>query len=425
MFLHVVKKGDNLYDIAKQYHTDIEKIIYENDIDDPNRLVVGQSLIISPDNYDYVIKENDTLEKIAKSNHLPIEQILNFNSQIKDSNNIKVGDTIKIVFSNYSKKAMEVNGFTYIDIDPKLLRQALPHLTYLSIFSYHLLEDGTLEGLNDEKLIKEAYKYKVAPLMVVTNINEDSDFDSDLASSVLENVIIQEKLIGNIYETIKNKGFMGVNIDFEYLYPQDREAYNTFLIALTKKLNPEGFIVITSLAPKTEEEQEGLLYEAHDYAQHNKIVNRIILMTYEWGYIYGPEMPVSPLDKVEEVIQYAVSVIDSKKILMGIPNYGYDFTLPFVQGQVATVISNPEAIKIALKKNASIKYDGKRASPYIVYYENNKEHNVYFEDARSIIEKIILAEDYDLGGISYWNIMNKFTQNWRIIDYYIDVIKII
>ena len=182
---------------------------------------------------------------------------------------------------------------------------------------------------------------------------------------------------------------------------------------------------MTSLAPKTSAEQEGLLYEAHDYQDQGEIVNRIVLMTYEWGFIYGPAMPVAPLDKVEEVIEYAVTEIPSEKILMGMPNYGYDFKVPFVEGTAAKIITNIEGLEIAKRVGEKIEFDPNAQSPYFNYQQNGQEHEVHFEDARSTIAKIELAKKYELAGLSYWTIMDFFTPNWLLIDYYIEVIKIL
>ncbi len=93
-------------------------------------------------------------------------------------------------------------------------------------------------------------------------------------------------------------------------------------------LHPLGYVVATALAPKVSAEQKGTLYVAHDYPVHGQLADFVIIMTYEWGYIYGPAMAVAPVDQVRRVLDYAVSAMPAGKILMGMPNYGYDWTLP-------------------------------------------------------------------------------------------------
>lgn len=124
---------------------------------------------------------------------------------------------------------------------------------------------------------------------------------------------------------------MALDIDFEYLPVENRDNYIEFVSNLTRQLNDKGFLSLVALAPKTSVNQPGLLYESHDYRGLGEAANLVLLMTYEWGYTYGPPMAVSPIDKVEEVVRFGVSQINSQKILMGIPLYGYDWTLPLLE----------------------------------------------------------------------------------------------
>src|SRR5690606_33478461 len=101
---------------------------------------------------------------------------------------------------------------------------------------------------------------------------------------VLSSPQIQDKLLDNILRVMEEKGYRGLNVDFENVRQSDREAYNRFLQKAVDRLHPRGFFVSTAVAPKTSSEQKGLLYEAHDYEAQGRIVDFIILMTYEWGY---------------------------------------------------------------------------------------------------------------------------------------------
>ena len=145
-------------------------------------------------------------------------------------------------------------------------------------------------------------------------------------------------------------------------------------------------------------------------------------MTYEWGYTYGPPMAVAPIRNVRQVVDYALTEISPEKIYLGIPNYGYDWTLPFRQGSRARSISNPEAVSIAADHYAAIRFDEAAKSPWFRYVDNSgQEHEVWFEDARSIRAKLELAQEYGLRGVSYWNLMRPFPQNWAVLNalYYI------
>lgn len=129
-------------------------------------------------------------------------------------------------------------------------------------------------------------------------------------------------------------------------------------------------------------------------------------------------MAVAPLPNVRQVVEYALTEIPAEKIWLGVPNYGYDWPLPFVQGETrATSISNQYAVSLALRYGAEIQYSEYAQAPFFHYMDQSGiEHEVWFEDARSIRAKLSLIPEYGLNGAGYWNLMRPFPQNWRILN---------
>ena len=348
------------------------------------------------------------------------------NPGLSSTTPIYVGQIINIPPSSQKLGSIEVNGYALPGMNMEVLAKTLPNLTYLSIFSYQILPNGTLTGINDTPLIEAARRAKVAPMMVVTNLKTGGGFDSNLAHTILTNETVQNTLLDTIVSTLKSKNYYGLDLDIEYIFPEDRENYNNFLRKTVSRLRPLGYIVTTALAPKPSGDIKGLLYEAHDYPVHGALVSHVILMTYEWGYTAGPAMPVAPLNLVKKILDYAVTVIPSKKIFMGIPNYGYDWTLPFVPGSKAVALGNVAAVDLARRVRASIQYDYTAQAPFFNYYDAaGKRHEVWFEDARSMNAKLRTANQYKLGGVSYWTIGRYFPQAWLVQNSLFNVIKVI
>jgi spore germination protein len=129
-------------------------------------------------------------------------------------------------------------------------------------------------------------------------------------------------------------------------------------------------------------------------------------------------MAVSPLPNMRQVVEYAITEIPRNKIWLGISNYGYDWPLPYVKGTTkATSISNQYAVSIASRYNAVIQYDDTAQSAWFRYQdENGIQHEVWFEDARSIKAKLSLIPEYGLFGAGYWNLIRPFPQNWRVLN---------
>ncbi|MGB4438438.1 MAG: LysM peptidoglycan-binding domain-containing protein, partial [Sedimentibacter sp.] len=418
MIIHVVQPGESIYTIARTYGVSPQKIIIDNELENANLVIPGQTIVILQPDQVHVVQPGDTLESIAQQYNTTTVKLLQNNPFIGFANAIFPGDQVTITTKGPKRGPIFVNGYAYPNIDRNVFMKTLPYLTYLTLFTYGITNEGELIDIEDEELIKIARDFGVAPLMLISTLTEEGTFSNELAHVILNDENIQDNLIENVLETLKEKQYYGLDIDFEYVLPEDREAFINFISKVTTRLNAEGFQVFTALAPKISSTQEGLLYEAHDYPAIGDASNKVLLMTYEWGYTYGPAMAVAPVDKVREVLDYAVTEIDRDKIYMGIPNYGYDFIMPFVEGvSKADSVSNVEAVDLAATVGANIQYDEVSKAPFFTYYDNQgRQHRVWFEDARSIQEKLNLITEYDFEGTGVWNIMRYFPQNWLVLS---------
>ena len=136
-------------------------------------------------------------------------------------------------------------------------------------------------------------------------------------------------------------------------------------------------------------------------------------------------MAVAPLPNVRRVLDYAVTEIPPEKIYLGIPNYGYDWPLPFRQGETkARSISNQYAVEMAVAYRAAIAYDEMAQSPWFNYTRDGRAHVVWFEDARSMSAKLRLIRDYGLHGAGYWNLMRPYPQGWTVLNALYDVLDV-
>ena len=259
--------------------------------------------------------------------------------------------------------------------------------------------------------------------MHLSTLTEEGGFSNELAHLALTQPAVQDTLVDNLEAMLVQKGYRGLDVDFEYVEERDKEAFFHFLGRARERLHQDGFFLHVDLAPKTHAQQPGLLYAAHDYSVIGAIADSVLLMTYEWGYAYGPPMAVAPLPQVEEVLQYGVTEIAPGKIQLGIPNYGYDWTLPYEPSRRAATIGNQEAVRLAGQVGAEIQFDTVSQAPYFRYTREGIAHQVWFEDARSIQAKLQLALQYGIGGVAYWNLLRPFSQNWALLSQKIRILN--
>lgn len=424
MVIHVVQPGDSLYRIAQAYHAPLQLLIQQNELHEPYRLTPGQTIVVPQPVQVHTVRQGETLSGIAAQHNTTVLKLLQNNPQLGGGDRIWPGQTLVI---SYGPKlgTFAVNGYAYPNIDQRVLRKTLPYLTYLSVFSYGFDSLGRILPQNAEALTRLARQYGVLPLLVLTTLGEDGQFSGERAQQLLRDPVARGALIENLAQTIAAQGFAGVDIDFEYIPSEDAAAYADFVRAVRARLEPSGLTVMVALAPKTSADQPGLLYESHDYAALGAAANDVLLMTYEWGYALSEPMAVAPINKVEQVVRFAVSQIPPEKIFMGIPNYGYDWTLPYIKGQSrARSLGNVQAVEQAVQVGAPIRFDAEAQSPHYNYWRERAEHEVWFEDARSIQAKLALAGEYRLRGVSVWNIMRYFPQLWLVLNQLYDIEKL-
>lgn len=369
MEIHVVGAGENVDVIAGTYGISVEQLIYDNQLVYPYELALGQALFIGSG-------------------------------------------------AREAERAIRVSGYAYPFISRWVLNETLPFLSELPIFSYGFTREGELlyPLWSDEWLIEAALQYGTRPILTLTPFGPDGRFNNQLIHSVVNNQEYVSRLINNLLSVMEQKGYLGVDIDFEYILAEDRDAFTDFVRQVAEAMRANGYETSVALAPKTSADQTGLLYEGKDYAALGEAADYVLLMTYEWGYTYGPPMAVAPLNQVRRVVEYAITEIPAEKINLGIPNYGYDWPLPYERGVTAAkTIGNVQAVRIAIEQGAVIEFNDLAQSPYFHYTLDGVEHEVWFEDVRSLNAKFNLIKEYNLRGCGYWQIMQFFRANWLLL----------
>lgn len=417
MQIHVVQQGQSLWQIAQLYGSTPDEIIDANELTNGAQLTPGQALVIPIVGLFHYVQPGETLTQIAQAYGIPVERLMQING-ITNPDRIPAG--LRLYIPPLPRTPLESNAY----IEPRGraserddVASVSAGLTYVTMFSYRVTREGDLVQLNDEFARQGAATGGAVSMMALTNIEQDA-FSRELGEAILGSEQLQNTLLDRTIAIMQEKGFRALNIDFEFLRPADREAYNQFLRKAAQRLHDAGYLLSTALAPKVSGEQVGAWYEAHDYPAHGEIVDFVVIMTYEWGWSGGPPMAVAPLDQVERVIRYATSVMPANKVMMGIPLYGYDWTLPYVEGgPYAKVVSPRDAIDLAIRQGVAIEYDDRSQSPFFTYSdEAGREHVVWFEDARSIQAKFDLVKRYGLRGVSYWKLPLEFPQNWLLLQ---------
>lgn len=273
-------------------------------------------------------------------------------------------------------------------------------MTGVGPFWYRATSDGTLEA-RDSQLVHDTAKglgLKLYPL--ITN-------KTGATEAVLGDPATRSKVVGNIVKLVKEKGYDGVNIDFELLPPKQRENLTAFMAELYPQMRDMQKTLIISVFPQVEVAED--VSGAYDYPALAKNADFLQIMTYDHHWSTSKAGPIAEIDWYEKNIQYAIDKCGGPhKVIVGIGAYGYDWP---PEGAAETV-TYVDAIVRAERHGATIEYDEKVQAPHFKY----KDHEVWFENDRSTSVKLDVIAKYNPAGIAFWRLGQEQPEIWQLVD---------
>ena len=420
MAIHTVMLGDNLWGISIAYNVPIATLKAVNGLVS-DQLVPGLNLYIPdqalPERY-YQIKPGDTYWKLSQQFQTTIQDMMTANPTV-DPNALPVGLRIRIpTAQKYSMQTLvffdAISGAPYLET----LNDLADSITYLAIFTYSFNSEGELLTIDDDLILQRTKSLNIKPLLVISNYDVQM-FSSELADTVLKDETKRKTLVQNLVEKVKEKGYAGVSIDFEFVPPERRNDFTAFLKELKQGLG--NLVLQLNAHAKSSDMPTNRLVGFLDYKATGEVVDIVSVMTIDYGYAIGPPDPIAPVWWIEQVLMYATSQIDRRKIMMAMSLYGYDWTVPKIAD--AEMISNQNAQNRALNGWIPIQYNPIAQAPNYSYNLANQEHVVWFEDIKSMIAKYKQLEAYNLLGSTYWRLRFLFPQNWAYVEKNIRVVK--
>lgn len=397
--IHEVQNGDSLYKISRQYNKNLDEIAKLNGLSKENRLVIGQSLLLPGSTY--IVQPGDNLWKIAHRHAMKKEAVMAHN-QLKNEVIIP-GQKLQIL---RSAKTTIWTGKYFTPKDKKynewILNVNKNVLSSVFMFDYHPDYNGNLSQLQLNHANTIAWNKNIPPYATISNLSAEG-FDPKLTHHLISNAEVRKRFIKNIHALLHNNEYKGVIIDFERVYPRDRSDFGEFMKELAENLHPSGMKIMIAVPPM-QGDQSPSYSAGYNYKTIGKYVDTMFLMTYDWHWPGGPSGPIAPINKVRETLNYAVSVVPPSKLMLGIPMYAYDWTISGKKKK-GTAYAQQRAVNLYISHQSQVHYDEKAASPWFRYVdEQGMQHEVWFEDPRSLLAKFRLVKEYRLAGLGCWHL---------------------
>jgi peptidoglycan-N-acetylglucosamine deacetylase len=298
-----------------------------------------------------------------------------------------------------------VFGF-YVNWDPASmvsLRIHLAHLTHL-VPEWLILRNakGDLDDQSDPTVIAIAAQAKLPILALVTNYRDG--WQATDVRKILHDADARADLIANIYSNLAEHHFAGVNIDFEELTPRDRDPFLAFMRQLRAKLQPASLLLTESVPIDNPAYDLKPLAEVNDY---------IVPMVYDEHYQSGEPGPIASQAWFQKQIDRLGQIAPPDKIVIGIGNYGYDWTIG-ASGSAEAKFG--EVMSRAVSDRAPIEWDANMANPVHRYQAGGQQHEVWFLDAVTALNEARGVADGGFRGVALWRLGAEDPDLWNVLQ---------
>ncbi len=300
----------------------------------------------------------------------------------------------------------------------------------ISPFGYTVKTDGTLFDAMDVNtapwpaLIKaaQAKKVRVIPTVMWSN--------TDAIDAVLRDPKLRKAHIAEIVKTVSDHGFDGIDIDYEGKKAETKKYFSLFLKELYAAMGKKWVICTiearTPLDSRFSKIPKDIEY-ANDFVAINNYCDRVRIMAYDQGTIDlklndaapGPYIPVADPKWVEKVIKLAAQSIAKKKIVIGVPTYGYEFEVtPLMEGyryDLLWAFNQKYALDLAKELNLFPRRNvaGEMSFMYVPTTAMTSPPSIsnrvslrvlWWSDAKAIRDKVLLAKKLGVRGVAVFKI---------------------
>lgn len=312
------------------------------------------------------------------------------------------------VFAFYNGLTEQARGYPYFQRNGDIINQ-------LAIFEIPIQNNGTLLGRPSRRLINEAHAKGIKVILVVSNLTPQGQFSTTLMARLVRDQEFANLVWQNIRNVLVEYQFDGVNFDLEKTVPADRALFTKLIQDWSARFRRANLLVSIDVPAKTSDDPLSEWRGSFDYKPIGQAVDDVIIMTYEEHWAASEPGSVASIPWVTRVLNYALANIPPQKIYMGIPMYGYDWP----ESGSGRVIGYQRAIELARRYGVPLQWDTVQRSTYFRYEINGVRHTVYFEDPRSLKEKLDLALQKGIRGVALWEMNLSYPGFWDVLRTYV------
>ncbi len=411
----VVKKNINLKAKARDLSGNIEKIKKGSNVwiaeIDSNSMPEGWLKVRTESGRIGYIKEKDVKDIVVEREE-------------KESSKF-VDGKVSIVWDYYSQyaKAPDNTGKIYDGVNvvsPSFFYLDLRDMQKAGAVQKDAKDQARIKenvGISGEAYIKWAHSngYKVWAMVS----NETISTTIDEFSEIINDYELRKIMIEDIVSYVEKYDLEGINIDFEYMYGEDKDAFSKFIIELAPRLRAlNACLSVDVTAPDGDKDWS----ECYNRNVIGNTADYIVLMGYDQ---YGANGLGSTSEhkwvenSINKMIKY--DEVPTEKLVLGLPLYTKLWRTK--DGKKA---GDPDTISIRNIKSNILNGVKKEwledAQQYFVQYERGGYlYKLWIEDEESFEKKLLLVNKYNLAGAAYWRKGFDSDEVWNVVKEVLEI----
>ena len=292
-------------------------------------------------------------------------------------------------------------------MEMKVLRQEPKLIREVNFFWYQLAPDGSIGGSNqDPYSVAEVQKLGTRVVPSIMNV-----FDAVRVHATLVDAQKRQAHVQDLVQLVVENNYDGIDIDYESMFPEDREVFSLFIEELAAGLHAKGKLLSVTVHPKTSDAPQWDAPKSQDWQRLGAAADEFKIMVYDYSSGGSKAGMIAPVDWAEAVIAYAATQVPLEKTYLGLPFYGYDWvgsqgkSLTWQQVQNLIRMHNITPLRAANNEG------------YFSYGSENR-NTVYFTDALSTKTKVeaILKRHPQLAGVCIWYLGGEDPENWPALQ---------
>ncbi len=237
-----------------------------------------------------------------------------------------------------------------------------------------------------------------------------NNFDAARVETMLSTASNRTAHVNTLLNLVLNKGYDGIDVDYENLKAGDRTNFTSFIQQLASTFHAKGKRVEVCVYGKTSEPGTWDGPQAENYAALGAAADRINIMTYDYHWNTSPAGPIAPVSWVDQVAAFAAQSITPSKVALGMNLYGYDWVGSNGDSQMWNVLEGRRTSYGATKN-----WDATNDESWFKYTASGVSHTVWYGDNRSVASRLPIVDKYNLSGPVFWHVGGEDPAVWTVV----------